>query len=435
MKSLPHLITILLILATAVAPSAAWSALEADEILLITNHQVKESRAIARYYQRVRGVPAGNLLELDLPSEESCSREAYNRKAAAPVRRWLRRQQKEIKEIRLSRAKNSGADSPPAARRPVRCLLTIYGVPLKVLPTVTSPIEKADARQAGEELKEIRERLKDLMPDDPDRRLLLEKERSLKEKIELTSHASELAALDSELALVMADFYTLTHWVPNPSYLGYRRQKIKNQPGLAYMVARLDGPDPDLVRRLIDDSLAAEKKGLRGRAYFDARWPQPAAEKTKSLSGYAFYDNSLYLAAEQVSQQTSLPVTINQQSELFQPGECPEAALYCGWYRLSHYLDAFNWQPGAVAYHIASGECTSLKKGDGWCLGMLRDGAAAVIGPVAEPYVQAFPPPALFFALLTDGRYTLAECFALSAPMRSWRMVLVGDPLYRPFVK
>jgi len=32
-----------------------------------------------------------------------------------------------------------------------------------------------------------------------------------------------------------------------------------------------------------------------------------------------------------------------------------------------------------------------------------------------------------------DGRYTLAECYALSVPFRSWRMVLVGDPLYRPF--
>jgi hypothetical protein len=33
---------------------------------------------------------------------------------------------------------------------------------------------------------------------------------------------------------------------------------------------------------------------------------------------------------------------------------------------------------------------------------------------------------------LLDGRFTLAECYALSVPWRSWRMVLVGDPLYRP---
>jgi uncharacterized protein (TIGR03790 family) len=88
-----------------------------------------------------------------------------------------------------------------------------------------------------------------------------------------------------------------------------------------------------------------------------------------------------------------------------------------------------------VGYHIASSECGTLKSKTfkGWCLGMLRDGAAAVIGPTDEPYVQAFPIPAMFFSLLVEGQYTLAECYALSVPFRSWRMVLVGDPLYRPF--
>jgi len=63
----------------------------------------------------------------------------------------------------------------------------------------------------------------------------------------------------------------------------------------------------------------------------------------------------------------------------------------------------------------------------------LEDGAAAVIGPVAEPYVQAFPVPELFFNFLTDGYYTLVEAYFLSLPYLSWQMVLVGDPLYRPF--
>jgi hypothetical protein len=64
---------------------------------------------------------------------------------------------------------------------------------------------------------------------------------------------------------------------------------------------------------------------------------------------------------------------------------------------------------------------------------MLEKGAAAVIGPVNEPYVQAFPLPEVFFALLTEGKLTLAECYALSLPFLSWQMVLIGDPLYRPF--
>ena len=35
------------------------------------------------------------------------------------------------------------------------------------------------------------------------------------------------------------------------------------------LVTRLDGPSVDVVRRMIDDALAAEGVGLKGRAYFD----------------------------------------------------------------------------------------------------------------------------------------------------------------------
>jgi len=64
---------------------------------------------------------------------------------------------------------------------------------------------------------------------------------------------------------------------------------------------------------------------------------------------------------------------------------------------------------------------------------MLEKGVAATVGPVGEPYVQAFPVPEVFFAALLDGRLSLAECYAVSTPFLSWKMVLIGDPLYRPF--
>jgi hypothetical protein len=57
----------------------------------------------------------------------------------------------------------------------------------------------------------------------------------------------------------------------------------------------------------------------------------------------------------------------------------------------------------------------------------------ATLGPVAEPYADAFPPPDLFFLRLAEGQYTLVESYFLCLPHLSWRMVLVGDPLYRPF--
>jgi len=64
---------------------------------------------------------------------------------------------------------------------------------------------------------------------------------------------------------------------------------------------------------------------------------------------------------------------------------------------------------------------------------MLEKGVAATIGPVYEPYVESFPVPEIFFSLLIDGYLSLAECYFISTPFLSWQMVLIGDPLYRPF--
>jgi uncharacterized protein (TIGR03790 family) len=199
------------------------------------------------------------------------------------------------------------------------------------------------------------------------------------------------------------------------------------------MVSRLDGPSIEIIKRIIDDSLYAEKNGLSGTAYFDAKGKR--SEKKLLEPGWAFYDNSLHLAADRVKSRKLLPVVVNEKPELFQAGDAPDAALYCGWYNLANYVDAFDWRRGSVGYHIASSECATLRAGTSnvWCKRMLEDGASAVIGPVAEPYVQAFPVPEMFFSFLTDGYYTLVEAYFLSVPYLSWQMVLVGDPLYRPF--
>ena len=124
-----------------------------------------------------------------------------------------------------------------------------------------------------------------------------------------------------------------------------------------------------------------------------------------------------------------------ETDELFQPRRGLEATLYCGWYSLGKYVDAFNWQPGSIGYHIASSECATLKKKDSrvWCKMMLEKGIAATLGPVNEPYIQAFPLPEVFFSILLEGSHTLVETYYLSLPYLSWKMVLIGDPLYKPF--
>ena len=249
------------------------------------------------------------------------------------------------------------------------------------------------------------------------------------------------ASLDSEIGLVLEEFYPLSGWIPNPNYMGHNEQERKNifMPDRALFVARLDGPSFEIVKRVIDESMEAEKRGLRGTVYFDARWPLSKNGKGNktSHSAYEKYDQSIYMAAQNVKKSGIMTVVVNDKQGLFQPGECPDAAIYCGWYSLARYVDAFEWRPGSIGYHIASSECATLKGKDSrvWCKMMLEKGIAATIGPVHEPYVQAFPLPEVFFGLLLEGRLTLAECYSFSLPFLSWQMVLIGDPLYRPFKK
>jgi uncharacterized protein (TIGR03790 family) len=407
----------LLIIGTLLVSSNTCWALTPEEVVVVANKMAWHSCDLAKYYMKKRGVPAENLIELKAPNGEHCSRDDYEMYIAAPVRAFLKK------------------NDPEGSR--FHCLVTMYGVPLRVYPPELTPEDQKRLSELQKEQSSIHEQIERKAEQEQDKKELArlkEAEARIKKQIDRARKTLQGAAVDSELALVREDHYSLDGWLPNKYFFGYRGQKIENMPQNVIVVSRLDGPSEEIVRRIIDDSLETEREGLRGTAYFDARWPAPGDKK---LTGYAFYDRAIHNAAHLVEKSKLMPVVLDSQQKLFEPGQCPNAALYCGWYSLANYVDAFTWKRGAVGYHIASQECESLK-GNGrrfWCKAMLQDGVAATIGPVGEPYVQAFPPPDLFFGLLIDGRLTLAECYALSNPFWSWQMVLIGDPLYCPFKK
>lgn len=243
------------------------------------------------------------------------------------------------------------------------------------------------------------------------------------------------AGFDNELALVMwPDNYELLRWQPNYLRPGYDNSMLRDT-HRTFMVSRLDGPTLPIVKRMIDDSVATEKAGLTGKVYIDGRGLAKVDSPTSPPGSYEDYDRALMLTAKGIGDQTDLDVIVDSKADLFKEGACPDAALYCGWYSVGKYKDAFNWKPGSVAYHLASSECTTLKdpKSQVWCKKLLEDGVCATIGPTSEPYLMSFPRPEEFFALLLQGELTLAECYWRTMPFTSWRMALVGDPLYRPY--
>ena len=364
-------VLILLLFSLFLLIGRAGHALEPGEVAVVANADVAGSLALAREYMAARAIPTANLILLHTAGTETISRSTYNTTIRTPVLSFL---QKRIQEKKRPR---------------IHCLVTVLGIPLKI-----SAANKTD-----------------------------------------TGRYTTRAAVDSELALVPGGDYPLPGWLPNQYFPGSRAQTgqrlLKRDNVL--MVSRIDGPDLATARRLFHDSLAAEKTGLTGRACFDARWPEPA--DSRKLTGYALYDASLHRAARRVRQSGRMQVHLDSSETLFGKGACPDTALYCGWYSLGNYVDAFTWARGAIGYHIASGECATLKNpgNNGWCRQILAHGAAATIGPVFEPYVQGFPLPELFFGQLIEGYLSLGESFLVSLPYLSWQVILIGDPLYQPF--
>ncbi len=243
------------------------------------------------------------------------------------------------------------------------------------------------------------------------------------------------ACFDNELALILVDgLYPRANWVSNPNSLdNYPLLKKAaadgtGQPPPALLVCRLDGTTPKLAQELVTRAIEVEAKGLDGKLYLDARG-------LRGTDAYAQFDADIRRTAEWMNAHSTMETVLDDTPELLAAKNCPDAALYCGWYSLQHYHDTCQWVKGAVGYHVASFEMTTLhNQADlGWVRALLEHGFAGTLGPVEEPYLHSFPKPSQFFPLLLSGEFTQGEVWELTTPLLSWRQGYVGDPLYNPF--
>ena len=378
------------------------------EILVVANGDIEQSVELAKYYCKRRYVPEENiiLLKLGTSLNDSISRSDYDIKIAGMIR----------EKLGLKQYNN------------IRCLLTVYGVPIKVAGRGVLAGKEKELSQLKVTLLEKEAKLQDLANDSSYVSKVTKKEISeLKRQIDFISGKFTDASVDSELSLVLYENYELYYWQENKLNL----HNI-DPDGKTLMVSRLDGPGFEISKNLIDKSIAAEIAGLSGKAYMDSGFP---GEKKKQPT-FAKYDRSLLRAGEVIKSRSNLEVVEEKTDELFPVDSCPDTALYCGWYSLKKYIDAFDFVEGAVGYHIASWEAVDLRDANStqWCPSMLKKGITATLGAVSEPFLNAFPLPDEFFSQLLDG-YSLVEAYYGSKPFNSWQLVLIGDPLYRPFKK
>lgn len=253
-----------------------------------------------------------------------------------------------------------------------------------------------------------------------------------------TAGTEDGASVDNELAAVMREEpKDWNRWQPNPLYLRGQNSIGYNDPRAFQMVfaMRLDGPDLKTITRMVEDAIATEAAGLAGPVFGD----------TQGLTGKIgtqAMDLSIRRAIDRLS-GAGFPATIDMnEADWKQPvggvGEqAAGAAFYLGWYNLGNFQDIFGKQGlarGSIAWHIASGEAVNLwdANSKGWCVNLMRRGAAVTIGPAFEPYLSAFPKAEIFVEGLLMGR-SVVESYWLSLPHVSWAMVILGDPLYQPF--
>jgi hypothetical protein len=181
---------------------------------------------------------------------------------------------------------------------------------------------------------------------------------------------------------------------------------------------------------MIMDAVETEKSGLWGRAYIDSA--------ANTSGGLEVGDQWLGEVAKQL-RKAGVPVVPEETPAIFPDGyPMSDTALYYGWY--AHGVagpftqPGFRFLPGAVAVHIHSFSANTLRDPNAnWVAPLLTKGAAAVIGNVYEPYLQLTANLQTFNDRLLHG-FTFAESAYMAQPALSWMSVMVGDPLYRPYV-
>ncbi len=386
-------------------------ALESDEILIIANSDIGASVRIARYYCEKRGVPKDNILALPLGTDisDTISRDDYEKQIADPIRNKLSEYEFAVK---------------------IRCLLTTYGVPFRVGGRGLLRDREQELEQLKKLVEQQKSKLNQLEQDttaDTSKQIKDSKRKlaRLQSDIDRIIGKETNASVDSELSMVLCGSYELYRWQQNRL-----KGNVLNLYTNTLMVSRLDGPGFEIAKGLIDKAVKAEKTGLIGVAYFDSR----GIAYDRNPYSFGSYDKSLRDLTELTRFRTNMTVKEERTGKLFEPGACPRTAVYCGWYSLKKYIDAFDFVDGAVGYHISSLEAVDLRDPDSsqWCPAMLKDGITATLGAVNEPFLHSFPKPKEFFLELFKGR-CLVEAYYHTNPFNSWQMLLIGDPMYRPF--
>lgn len=214
-----------------------------------------------------------------------------------------------------------------------------------------------------------------------------------------------------------------------PELEGVHFQDWSNPAGWKmYLVTRLDGPTPQIAVELVDKAMRAERnlQADDGTAYFDFR-------NITCCGGYYQADQTVQRASQLSAERGFRQVFNDQTVSKHMIQSAPEALWAWGWYSGPVTNDVYEFVEGAVGAQLTSYTADDVRvpRPGAWVELWLRRGITATWGATTEPTVAGYANGDDFFRYFWSGM-NFAESSYRASPMLNHTMVFVGDPLYAP---
>ncbi len=348
--------------------------LEPENVLVVYNEASVDSTAIARYYRSTRKLPANRLCPVKV-----------NRYALAiPPEEYQELRRSILAYIESKKLKNH-----------IRCLLLMSDLPQNV----------HLRRPRGAAYLCLDSMLSDLH-----------------DAANPTKKANLYAKLCRRRALFFPVRFT---------------SKVRTSCGGMMLVSRIEAPGLLAMKRMLDSARLGEQSAHAGKPFVGTFYIDTHPKKSAS---WELYNRSMLMCAE-MGKMLGNPAVIERTEKRMETFDAGPAVFYTGWYTLSSKINRGQnrWAPGAIAIEIHSGSARLLKSSmkdkptrNSYVAFFATQGVAGTYGAVREPYLDAYPKSHEVLTSLRAG-LTWAESFWANVPHHNWQMLLLGDPLYRPF--
>lgn len=357
------------------------------EVIILANSADVESLALAAHYASRRGLAESSIVALPMPLTEQITWGEFVTTIWNPLLRKAVASGA-VDAIAMSTTDGLGRTKIIASGHRLAAIVICRGVPLRVAHDALLYDETSNPLTANPSLRTTE------------------------------------AAVDSELTLLAVNGSSIAAFVPNPVNTTDERaakEALRN----VIPVGRLDGPTLDHAKALVDNALIAERDGVAGRAYVDIGGPYKHGDAW--LEACVPDLVALGFETDLDKAKATLPATVRFDAPVF----------YFGWY--SGNMDGpfaepgFRFRPGAVALHIHSFSAATLRSPTrGWTGPLVARGVTATFGNVGEPYLEFTHKPDMLLKAMMRGD-PMGVAALRSIVGLSWKGILVGDPLYRPF--